>query len=493
MKLWADAISINQVHTIERNNQVQHMGQTYAEAEEVLVWLGKARRSSQTLREVGFLGLDVNALTVDEFKSRLEAFNDILSRPWFSRLWIVQEVLLAAKCSVMLGDEVGDLRRLFEVIRMQIEILAQALSLPMHHTPTGSNLDRLVELVRLDKLYRSIPKTGFTDLVVLTAGFDCQDPRDHVFGLVGLARQVQVDCEEVDYTLYTWEVFARFMRSTLDRFSDSLCFFADLVGFSQRHDFPSWLPDLSVAVPTAPWRYKGYNAGGRMTERVAQLQSELRPTDERHFAVLGVVFDTVCSSIATHAEPRGASGEKHSREVCAVGERFFLEDELSDNPYGDRERQYQAYCRNLIGNCFLLQWSPERSTIMVEDAQEYDTSHAYEAVMGRHSGRMDQDAKRRYVDGHRAAYQYTVQQTLAHRAMIRTSQGYFGVGPKASEKDDVIVAVPGLPMLLVLRKRAQGDIYQMVGCAYIHGIMNGEFLNSASQDPDAKLQLFVMD
>ncbi|KAK5124301.1 hypothetical protein LTR85_002004 [Meristemomyces frigidus] len=43
--LWADAVCINQNNFPERNSQVGFMADIYAEAEEVLVWLGESTRA----------------------------------------------------------------------------------------------------------------------------------------------------------------------------------------------------------------------------------------------------------------------------------------------------------------------------------------------------------------------------------------------------------------------------------------------------------------
>ena len=44
--LWVDAICINQADVPERNHQVSQMQRIYADAEEVLVWLGPASSDS---------------------------------------------------------------------------------------------------------------------------------------------------------------------------------------------------------------------------------------------------------------------------------------------------------------------------------------------------------------------------------------------------------------------------------------------------------------
>jgi hypothetical protein len=65
---------------------------------------------------------------------------------------------------------------------------------------------------------------------------------------------------------------------------------------------------------------------------------------------------------------------------------------------------------------------------------------------------------------------------------VRTASRRLGVVPPASEVDDVLVVFPGAPRPSVLRPCK--DVYQLVGQAYIHGIMSGEFFD----DPEFGLQ-----
>jgi len=56
--------------------------------------------------------------------------------------------------------------------------------------------------------------------------------------------------------------------------------------------------------------------------------------------------------------------------------------------------------------------------------------------------------------------------------LFQTSEGYLGKGLISAQAGDVILLVSGLCAPLIARK--VGAAYQIVGGAYIHGIMNGE-------------------
>jgi Heterokaryon incompatibility protein (HET) len=114
-KIWADALCINQTDAIEKSSQVAQMGKIYQNAAEVIVWLGQDEEKSQdnwqgsaerTRSAFEFARslaspspADDTVLTSQDEKypeedSGLRAFINLLCRDWFSRRWVIQEVLL---------------------------------------------------------------------------------------------------------------------------------------------------------------------------------------------------------------------------------------------------------------------------------------------------------------------------------------------------------------------------------------------------------------
>lgn len=142
---WADAICINQGDVKEREGQVAQMGDIYANAAKVIVWLGdsalfpelddflwlhrddflehlvKVERSSN---EVGFAGKSQKAdllafLTGNDCPEgldpspRWQAYENFYARcRWWSRAWVVQEVALAQLIEMYCGKVKLDWNRL---------------------------------------------------------------------------------------------------------------------------------------------------------------------------------------------------------------------------------------------------------------------------------------------------------------------------------------------------------------------------------------------
>ena len=119
--LWVDEICINQDDKAERAREVQIFHRIYREAERVLIWLGSGSEDSDEAmdlfpRMINHLSdkrskeeitdPDLPSLNQAAYKTpKMIALNNLLSRPWFSRVWTLQEGAFAAYAVVVCGDK----------------------------------------------------------------------------------------------------------------------------------------------------------------------------------------------------------------------------------------------------------------------------------------------------------------------------------------------------------------------------------------------------
>jgi hypothetical protein len=98
--LWIDAICINQQDTLERTHQVKLMGQIYRGASQVLIWLGTPARTDPIkplLAQRQHMMSGGNPQRLRRLLDLINAFD------YWSRVWVIQEVLLARTIKILVG------------------------------------------------------------------------------------------------------------------------------------------------------------------------------------------------------------------------------------------------------------------------------------------------------------------------------------------------------------------------------------------------------
>ncbi|KAK0611754.1 heterokaryon incompatibility protein-domain-containing protein, partial [Immersiella caudata] len=88
--LWVDAVCINQADNHEKTFQVRRMRDIYALASHVVIFLGEGSGPDFEL-VMDFLNLSESVRENWTLKP-LAGFEQMLALPWWSRMWVVQEV-----------------------------------------------------------------------------------------------------------------------------------------------------------------------------------------------------------------------------------------------------------------------------------------------------------------------------------------------------------------------------------------------------------------
>ncbi|KAI0454623.1 heterokaryon incompatibility protein-domain-containing protein [Xylaria acuta] len=217
LTLWVDAVCINQADIDERNAQVALMALIYSRAAAVVTWLGLngpevvgaltfdqdgGIRASMAMRDVYNLGnskelapwfaeyvatgSSANARNLVESRAaekekleRIAAVNQlgdtmVMMSNYWQRVWVVQEVCLAQKVLFVYGP----------TLLVNEEVLQSAHQMNRLKVVSGmknmleARRVRFTEAMRLEKLIEEF------------AGQMCTDPRDKIYGLVGLANDI---------------------------------------------------------------------------------------------------------------------------------------------------------------------------------------------------------------------------------------------------------------------------------------------------------------
>ncbi|KAK5447951.1 hypothetical protein LTS15_009450, partial [Exophiala xenobiotica] len=103
--LWIDALSISQTDIDEKARQVKMIGQIFQSATTVLAWVGEHAASSQSLFVPGAMIEDVGVWKrlfhrnnhTSDLHARVAVWANFLTRPYWRRTWVVQEIICAQK------------------------------------------------------------------------------------------------------------------------------------------------------------------------------------------------------------------------------------------------------------------------------------------------------------------------------------------------------------------------------------------------------------
>jgi len=325
--IWADGICINQADLQERSRQVGQMRRIYRQAKRVIIDLGDEADDSdaavdlalQIVEARGFFktsGGDMigifNAAGLPPLKDPAwTAFQHMLHRPWFSRIWVIQELAVSSDSLMLCGKRIFGGSVVFEALKL---VAAQGLfSLdprtytdPEHNrrtTSTAKAASYIHQLYEIRARLRSSPKlSGLNLSLFLQRGivFGATDPRDRIYAVLGLVlNEPEDDCDmRPDYNLDVADVYLRCFRYLIrhdQRMAMELLFSA---GEPRSLSLPSWLPDWTTSSRSRSLEAFRVRTDDTSIQMFYQAATSYPPTlhlsdDLLTLTVRGVVFDTL--------------------------------------------------------------------------------------------------------------------------------------------------------------------------------------------------------
>ncbi|KAE8339241.1 hypothetical protein BDV24DRAFT_78158 [Aspergillus arachidicola] len=300
--LWTDAICINQGSKEEKKHQIKLMGSIYSSAQVVCAWLDHSVRPMDvSFDDLARLGEEVQ---IDDYDpSHWYPVADIFRNPYWRRLWIQQELILAKKINIycqrdvfdgqqLLGfqqrvnddsffkktGDTGRLSKYMDTGRKPHQMLGgnilqaranRLLGSKLHHQQSSDGVTRFEVTGR----YLG---SSLLQLFFQTAGLNMTDPRDRVYGILGLALDIDESKVRVDYDAPVIEIHLQVFSLFIERHQsiDFLCFLDEELhhAASRGDDFPTWVPRNSVNWGSV----NASRACGSITARTASIDLESR-------------------------------------------------------------------------------------------------------------------------------------------------------------------------------------------------------------------------
>lgn len=492
--IWIDAICIDQENLSERASQVLLMREIYANARQVLIWLGEKQDGD----EHAFEYLDRICTRLHEVEDNLEEervntskimFDQLeirnhlvalLQRRWFHRTWVVQEVASAQKAVFLYGSKLLS----WETVSKAVTTLRQNTSSAMTFEEASQIRHPQENLFAMEMARRSANGTfplSLFELLLATSFNECSDSRDKVYAVLGLAtdwQEIRELTPDYRHDITPEKVFQRFAVWDIKQ-NRSLRILSCATG-NELSPLPSWVPDWrNIKNPDA---FSRYNASTRFS---AATSMPMRIWFSDHGQVLNVLGEVVDLIKRTGSEP------KFSRIITTIP---MQEDCLS--------RLKTAH--DWLQECYKL--APDANGIMTKnrfnefwrtmtcglkadgypapveygayfekyltfithkmiDLRDSKESAAFKMVL--RIGEDDPDSKVLSL------IESSLEKWSSRRRFCTTNKGRLAFVPPDSRSGDLICIFYGGEVPYVLRPSEPG-VYTLIGECYVDGIMHGE-------------------
>ncbi|EWZ31042.1 hypothetical protein FOCG_08157 [Fusarium oxysporum f. sp. radicis-lycopersici 26381] len=549
-RIWVDAVCINQADAAERTEQVMLMRDIYSSADLVLGWLGseeddkiltaittimvlsKAFRGAKwevdnlmNLEWLRTCGLTKEP-ECDKFWASLD---DLALLPYWRRVWILQENVLASTLFYIAPRVCIEYRSLMNVCRM-FDILSLKLTekqvtkpnfVPSHIwmkfcPPRGTGFIHLRNIIRFDvakimykdKTTKSQEERQRTAVQLSAFGgtLEATDPKDHIYGLLGLSSLPL----SPDYTKSVRDVYVDYCKAVLETIGNSgrreVQFLRDAGSgvFEDPLRLPSWAPQFPSRATDNPTLM--FDGEFELTRIVPNIPRPNIADAKLH--LFGVKLQTL-KKVGGNPEIRNLQkgGDLadwiqnyinripfYPTKIPSIWALFLVVARMQklaldtpsmllllnftkrldlQVPESDRPRGVTTY--------FQTREADGLSVMIVQDGgNNPEMMGCISPLIG---GPDALKARMFDID----AQQVFMMKRNYHTRLYETDAGYLGMGPQNCKVGDVICIVDGYEDLVLLRKR--GDDYEYVGPCLAYGITD-MYIKRKLQDREVAVETF---
>ena len=434
----------------------------------------------------------------------LGAINHLSKLQWWSRIWVLQEAILPRNDVIAIY---GEIRAPMELIEDSGSVLprhyekGKCCEAFWHSLPASQRaiLDRFAKLMTpleaLRELHHLIQEDQLAMLIKyikLTRYREATDPRDKIFGLLGLISDcpnpvdIIPDYKQTEAQVYT-NVALRIINH--DRCLNSILAVCEnkVSGTALPTWVPQWTRPIGISDVSATLRMGMFMAWPPAPEPPPKL------IDDYVLAVRGMTVDRI--------EEVTKSLFRDEADLPSTIDELEIFFGLTDEPcamYKGECTLFDAFWLTAIGG---LLYHVDRQgmmgeTIKFDRAHEADIQMLYIAkrawsnnldnvhILGPDGDLLLDEDIAHISQFARESFWYANE----GRLFFKTANGYIGSGPVGTRVDDEVVLVHGSTVPLIMRSTdvpsipsvlnsslpLDGHWFQFVGCAYVHGIMDGE-------------------
>lgn len=486
------------------------MGEIYANATKTLIWIGEETEDTKgwaeaLIRVRRHFPEDINSI---DFESHTEYWNRtltglsteqleesifftkdwtpvrmLLRRPWFCRKWVIQEVV-RSRDPYLVSSHTRLSRSIFQDILDGLGKIDSLGAVSIIKTDKiASTAFRNAAIITRFREYHTTERSEgsiLRELLYSCADFQCSDLRDHIYGVLGLATDIEDRNSRLrpNYSLTVEKAFQNFaLWAILDQ--KSIAHFSwQLEPSSSKSNLPSWALNLSKPILNlgkSPAKMK-FRASG-------DSNLSARVIDDVKLGISGRVLDQIsrCGALeyAHFTDEERAMVGHGSKWADRVGHRLRKwRDECKEIAFGqchvEKVKEHpmdDAFWRTLIwdqmdsrGHQRAIPEFANEVSKFLDEFLEMMSTKAYEE----HPTETNQFAIKV------ADAQIAIERACTNRRLCITINSRLGSVPNIAQPGDKICIFHGGNVPYVIRPHGNGEYTLIGGGCYLHGIMDGE-------------------
>ncbi|KAJ5063185.1 heterokaryon incompatibility protein-domain-containing protein [Bipolaris maydis] len=504
LRIWIDAICINQKNEHEKSQQVGLMAEIYHKASEVIVWLGdgdeNSPRALEILKEIGASALQLyqgnfhgnldrsnfegvlqhNVLNTlwarwqnsDALLFDIQLTQRLLLRPWFRRVWVLQEAALNDNVTFYCGQDYVSKDVLWAGVRTVAALVNEVSPLgqaPLWRTVADTDFISRRTLDFVTTKTEKLPLQKLLTQIAFNLGkqaYEATDPRDRIFAILGFSSDSASLGIRPDYDITCSDLYTKVARAILEN-SETLEILYAVSGNKHVKAIPSWVPDWSVRIPsTFGSRQLGrFCASGYLSQSTPSFASD--QYGNKLLVLTGYRVDSVALVLDCQWDPQWNMSFDPDSPVSAFLESLQNFGCERRSAYPTEEERNDALWRTPIADCDavldVVRKIRPPATPRMKDS--------FDALTGVSKGDSSWRAHQSML------YVHTMMLESARRKVFMTSQGYYGLGQESLHVGDSICLLLGGDSPFIIREAGNGYC-ELIGESYVHGLMHGEFLRT---------------
>lgn len=485
MILWADQVCIDQHNLQERRRQVALMQRIYSQARHTIIWLGSvdsvSARAFEFIEKVAELSIDQPTiwdigLRIAQFgeevvlaqnhrlrdfivreRPGLRALSQLLKRPWFSRMWCFQEVVMSRSLLYFCGPSCCSWKDLYKAVGFCCE---EPLP-PIGWSSTGEALKSREEHLagRADNMLELLRRTSYC----LST-----DPRDKIYAVLNVQSRHNAIEISADYTRTIKDVYVDTTTQIIHQTRSLAIFMLRRENMkSEIPGLPTFVPDFSAIGTPIPVEHHGHSSFRASAHRPyishgPQTLGQLNTRGKVVNRVVGLVFDALHTNLNDDAF---AIDRLYPTMLGILRGRMGARNQQNSSIDPAAERLIRTLTADLGGT-----WD-RKNLASVDHVQISSIIDALQLPRS-HQGVLSPWIQRFRAESRRCT----------SRSCLRLEKNAIALGPKSARPGDVIAIINGSTTPLIIRQK--GHYYELVGQCYVDGMMYGEMCNWVDTEAD---------